>query len=106
VLRPGVHDRREIVQAPPWPGVSFTEEHLEPNAGMRIALALVRAARAGVRAYIQRAREAGMSWGQVGEPLAVAELARPRRSSLAEAAFEYAVERSASLSGQLATKDR
>ena len=40
-----------------------------------------------------------MSWAQVGETLGVAELARQRGSSLAEAAWEYAAERSAYLSG-------
>ena len=42
-----------------------------------------------------------MSWAQVGEALGVAEVARQRGSSLAEAAWEYAAERSAHLSGQL-----
>src|SRR5205823_1259779 len=78
-----------IVHAQPWPGASFAEEQPEPGAGIRIALALERAARAGVRVYIQRAREAGMSWAEVGEALGVAELARARGSSLAGAAWEY-----------------
>jgi hypothetical protein len=90
----------QIVHALPWPGAGFTEEQPEPGAGIRIGLALERAARAGVRVYIQRAREAGMSWEQVGEALGVAELARQRGSSLAEAAWEYAAERSAFLTGQ------
>jgi len=47
----------QIIEAPPWPGASFTEEQPEPGAGIRIALALERAARAGVRVFIQRARE-------------------------------------------------
>ena len=42
-----------------------------------------------------------MSWAQVGEALGVAEVARQRGSSLAEAAWEYTAERSAHLSGQL-----
>jgi hypothetical protein len=42
-----------------------------------------------------------MCWEPVGEALGVTELARTRGSSLAEAAFEYAAERSAFLSGQL-----
>jgi hypothetical protein len=100
VLRLAYLTGAQIVQAPPWPGASFTEEQPEPGAGIRIALALERAARAGVRVYIQRAREAGMSWHEVGEALDVAELARARGSSLAEAAFRYAAERSAHLSGQ------
>src|SRR5690348_14876197 len=91
----------QIVHAPPWPGASFTEERPEPGAGIRIALALERTARAGVRVFIQRAREAGMSWAEVGEALGVAELARQRGSSLAEAAWEYAAGRSAHLAGQL-----
>jgi len=49
VLRLAYLTGARIVQAPPWPGASFTEEQLEPGAGVRIALALERAARAGVR---------------------------------------------------------
>src|SRR6266516_7089482 len=89
-----------IVHAPPWPGASFTEEQPEPGAGIRIALALERAARAGVRVYIQRAREAGMSWHEVGGALGVAELAQARGSSVAEAAWEYAAGRPAHLGGR------
>lgn len=101
VLRLAFMTGAPIVHAQPWPGASFAEEQPEPGAGIRIALALERAARAGVRVYIQRAREAGMSWAEVGEALGVAELARARGSSLAGAAWEYAAERSAFLSGQL-----
>ena len=90
----------QIVQAAPWPGASFTEEQPEPGAGIRIALAVERAAHAGVRVYIQRAREAGMSWHEVGGALGVAELAQARGSSVAEAAWEYAAGRPAHLSGQ------
>jgi hypothetical protein len=57
----------QIVRAPPWQGPSFTEEQPEPGAGIRIASAVGRAARAGVRVYIQRGREAGMYWHEVGE---------------------------------------
>jgi hypothetical protein len=90
----------QVVRAPPWPGASFTEEQPEPGAGIRIALALERATRAGVRVYIQRAREPGMSWHEVGEALGVAEPARARGSSLGEAAWEYAAEWPEHLSGQ------
>ncbi|HXZ73605.1 MAG TPA: hypothetical protein VEH31_22405 [Streptosporangiaceae bacterium] len=90
----------QIVQAPPWPGASFTEEQPEPGAGIRIAIALERAARAGVRVYIARAREAGMSWHEVRGALGVAELAEAQGSSVAEAAREYAAGRPAHLSGQ------
>ena len=83
----------QIVQAPPWPGASSTEEQPEPGAGIRIALALERAARAGVRVHIARAREAGMSWHEVGGALGVAGLARARGSSVAGAAQEYAAGR-------------
>src|SRR5215472_15920657 len=76
VLRLAYLTGAQIVQAPPWPGASFTEEQPEPGAGMRIALALERAARAGLRVYIARAREAGMSWHEVGGAVGVAELAR------------------------------
>jgi hypothetical protein len=93
VLRLAYMTGAQIVHRPPWPGASFTEEQPEPGAGIRAALALGRAARAGVRVYIQRGREAGMTWEQVGEALGVAELARARGSSLAETAFEYAAER-------------
>ena len=48
------------------------------GAGIWPALALERAARAGVRGFIARAREAGMSWHEVGEALGVAELALAR----------------------------
>jgi hypothetical protein len=89
-----------VVHAPPWPGASFTEEQPEPGAGIRIALALERAARAGVRVYIARAREAGMSWHEVGGALGVAELAQERGSSVAEAAWAYAAGRPAHLSGR------
>jgi hypothetical protein len=88
VLRLTYMTGAQMIEAPPWPGASFTEEQPEPGAGIRIALALKRSARAGVRVFIQRAREAGMSWAQVGEALGVAELARQRGSSLAEAAWE------------------
>jgi hypothetical protein len=101
VLRLAYMTGAQIVHAQPWPGASFTEEQPEPGAGIRIALALERAARAGVRVFIARAREAGMSWEQVGEALGVAELARQRGSTLAEAAFEYAAQRPAYLTGQL-----
>src|SRR6185437_4199491 len=67
VLRLAYLTGAQIIQAPPWPGASFTEEQPEPGAGIRVALALERAARAGVRVFIARAREAGMSWAQVGE---------------------------------------
>ena len=100
VLRLAYLTGARIVQAPPWPGASFTEEQPEPGAGIRIALALERAARAGVRVYIARAREAGMSWHEVGGALGVAELAQARGSSVAEAAWEYAAERAAHLGGQ------
>ena len=100
VLRLAYMTGAQIVHAPPWPGASFTEEQPEPGAGIRVALALERAARAGVRVFIQRAREAGMSWAEVGEALGVAELARQRGSSLAEAAWQYAAERSAYLTGE------
>jgi hypothetical protein len=50
--------------------------------------------------FIARAREAGMSWHDVGDALGVAELARACGSSLGEAAWEYAAERSAHLSGR------
>jgi hypothetical protein len=89
----------QIVQAPPWPGASFTGEQREPGAGIRIALALERAAH-GVRVYIARAREAGMSWHEVGGALGVAELAQERGTSVAEAAWEYAPGRPAHLGGQ------
>ena len=101
VLRLAYMTGAQIVQAPPWPGASFTEEQPEPGAGIRIALALERAARAGMRVYIARAREAGMSWHEVGGALGVAELAQARGSSVAEAAWEYAAGRPAYLSGQL-----
>jgi len=100
VLRLAYLTGAQIVQAPPWPGASFTEEQPEPGAGIRIALALERAARAGVRVYIQRAREAGMSWHEVGGALGVAELAQARGSSVAEAAWEYAAGRPAHPRGQ------
>jgi hypothetical protein len=100
VLRLACMTGAQIVQAPPWPGASFIEEQPEPGAGIRIALALERAARAGVRVYIARAREAGMSWHEVGGALGVAELAPARGSSVAEAAWEYAAGRPAHLSGQ------
>ncbi len=89
-----------VVHAPPWPGASFTEEQPGPGAGIRIALALERAARAGVRVFIARAREAGMSWHEVGEALGVAGLARARGSGPGEAAWQYAAERPARLSGR------
>ena len=89
-----------IVHAPPWPGASFTEEQPEPGAGIRIALALERPARAGVRVFIARALQAGMSWHQVGEALGAAELARAHGSSLGEAAWQYAAQRPVHLSGQ------
>jgi hypothetical protein len=101
VLRLAYMTDARIVQAPPWPGASFTEEQPEPGAGIRIALALERAARAGVRVYIQRAREAGMSWHEVGGALGVAELAQARGSSVAEAAWQYAARQSPYFSGQL-----
>ena len=100
VLRLAYMTGARIVQAPPWPGASFTEEQPEPGAGIRIALALERAARAGVRVFIARAREAGMSWHEVGEALGAAELPGARGSSLGEAAWEYAAGRPAYLSGQ------
>jgi hypothetical protein len=100
VLRLACMTGPQVIQASPWPGASFTEEQPEPGAGIRIALALERAARAGVRVFIARAREAGMSWHEVGEAPGVAELAQARGSSLGEAAWEYAAERSAYLSGQ------
>jgi len=89
-----------VVRPRPWPDASFTQEQPGPGAGIRIALALERAARAGVRVFIARARGAGMSWHQAGEALGVAGLARARGSSLGEAAWEYAAERPAHLSGQ------
>jgi hypothetical protein len=101
VLRLAYMTGAPIVHAQPWPGASFTEEQPEPGAGIRIALALECTARAGVRVYIQRAREAGMSWALVGEALGVAELARARGSSLAEAAWGYAAQRSAYMTGEL-----
>ena len=52
VLRLAYMTGAQIVQAPPWPGASFTEEQPEPGAGIRIALAIERAARAGVRVFI------------------------------------------------------
>jgi hypothetical protein len=61
VLRLAYMTGAQIVHAPPWPGASFTEDQPESGAGVRVALALERAARAGVRVYIQRAREGGMS---------------------------------------------
>jgi hypothetical protein len=100
VLRLAYMTGAQTVQAPPWPGASFTEEQPEPGAGIRIALALERAARAGVRVYIARAREAGMSWHEVGGALGVGELAPARGSSVAETAWEYAAGPSARLSGQ------
>jgi hypothetical protein len=42
VLRLAYLTGAQIVQAPPWPGASFTEEQPEPGAGIRIALALER----------------------------------------------------------------
>src|SRR5437667_4748344 len=103
VLRLAYMTGAQIVQAPLWPGASFTEEQPEPGAGIRIALALERAARAGVRACIQRAREAGLSWEQVGEALGLAGTARARGSSIGEAAFEYAADRPAFRASQLGT---
>ena len=100
VLRLAYMTGAQIVHAPPWPGASFTEEQPEPGAGFRVALALERAARAGVRVYIARAREAGMSWHEVGGALGVAGLAQARGSSVAEAAWEYAAGRPAHLSGR------
>jgi hypothetical protein len=50
--------------------------------------------------YIARAREAGMSWHEVGGALGVAELAQARGGSVAEAAWEYAAGRPADLSEQ------
>jgi hypothetical protein len=100
VLRLAYLTGAQIFQAPPWPGASFTEEQPEPGAGIRIALAVERAARAGVRVYIARAREAGMSWHEVGGALGVAGLAQERGSSVAEAAWQYAAGRPAYLSGQ------
>jgi hypothetical protein len=97
VLRLAYLTGAQIVHAPPWPGASFTEEQPEPGAGIRIALALERAARAGVRVYIARAREAGMSWHEVGGALGVAELAQEWGSSVAEAAWQYAAGRPAHL---------
>jgi hypothetical protein len=89
----------QIVQALPWPGAPFTEERSEPGAGIRSALAVERAARAGVRVYIRRARETGMSWHEVGEALGMAELAQARGSSVAGAAWEHAAERPTHRSG-------
>jgi len=50
--------------------------------------------------FIARAREAGMSWHEVGGALGVAELAPARGTSVAEAAWEYAAGWSAGLGGQ------
>jgi hypothetical protein len=103
VLRLAYMTGTPIVHAPPWPGASFTEEQPEPDARIRIALAQERAARAGVRVFIARAREAGMSWHEVGEALGVTGLARARGSSLSAAAWEYAADRSAFRTAHLGT---
>ena len=69
VLRLAFVTGAQIVHAA-LPGALFTEEQPEPGAGIRIALALERAARAPVRVYIQRAREVGMSWPRSARPWA------------------------------------
>jgi len=89
----------QTVDRPPWPGASFTEQQAEPGDGIRATLALERSARAGVRVYVQRGREAGMTWAQVGEALGLAEIAAARGSGLGWAAFEYASDAAAYLPG-------
>jgi hypothetical protein len=53
-----------------------------------------------MRVSIARAREAGMSWHEVGGALGVAGLAPARGSSVAEAAWKYAAGRPAHRSGR------
>jgi hypothetical protein len=56
-----------------------------------------------VRVCIQQAREAGLSWEQVGEALGLAGTSRARGPSLGEAAFEYAADRPAFRASQPGT---
>src|SRR5258708_6689506 len=87
----------QIVQAPPWPGASFTEEQPEPGADIRIALALERGS-LGRCARVHQARSRGrdvVARGQRGPGRG--RTGPARGSSLGEAAFEYAAQRSAHL---------
>jgi hypothetical protein len=100
VLRLAYMMGAQIVQAPPWPGASFTEEQPEP----------AQASGSPWRWSAQRApvcvctspgpARRACPWHEVGEALGVAELAQARGSSVAEAAWEYAAGRPAHLCGQ------
>ncbi len=79
-----------MVTRPAWPGARSTFEYAEPAAGIAIARQLEVAARYQVRRYIKHAREAGLSWQQIGAALGITGGGDGVAQAIAEAAFDYA----------------
>ena len=82
-----------VAMKPAWPGAkAATVPVIDPPAGIRFAVMLRDRAGNEVRGQIRGARTAGLTWRQVGEALDLASAAEESGISLAEAAFDYAVD--------------
>lgn len=90
ILRMAQAAGEQLHERPSRPGGSFMIPEPGPAAGIRYALMLRGAADFEVGQYIRRAREAGLTWRQVGEILNPALWAAEDGADLAVMAFEHA----------------
>jgi hypothetical protein len=85
----------EFITRPMFTDSAMTVRDLEPLDGARAARDIELGARRAAREYIRQAREAGHSWDQIGQALAIAPAAETGQAetAVAEAAYTYAADR-------------
>ena len=82
----------KFTEQPIFEGARTTEPVMDPAAAIRMSLMLRGAVDQQLHTYLRRARQAGLSWAQIGEALNLREYGEERGVSLAEAAYEYATD--------------
>jgi hypothetical protein len=80
-----------VISQPVWPGTFSAPDYAEPSSGLRIARALESAATSVTCEYVRYAREAGLTWYEIGAELGIGSDLTDREISVGDAAFNFAV---------------
>ena len=79
-----------VISEQVWPGMASVADYAEPGSGLRIARALEFAAAGVTRDYVRHAREAGLSWHEIGVELGLREDSADPGDSIGDKAFQFA----------------
>jgi hypothetical protein len=90
VLRVARATGAQVISQPVWPGTFSVPDYAEPSSGLRIARALESAAASVTRDYARYAREAGLTWHEIGAELGLGSDSSDRGTSVGDAAFNFA----------------